>query len=218
MLTCCLLTGIVGLGIADPTASGAVRAVASTESTNAWFKTCRPHLEWVNWDRNLDLERYTDTLVARARQINSDMLVYPWESGGYALYPTELAPPYEHLHGRDLIGTLERKAHAAGLRFGLCMLGQSGNTYLPSAHPEWVMRDRNDQPVGKWHGYQFRSLCPNSSYTNYLAAVASELLRRYSVDALYLEVIYLGSGFCRCDFCLESFRQNHGLELPRDGL
>lgn len=201
------------LGVAAP-----VDGSASLQKSHEWTQTCRPHLEWVNWDPNFDVESYADALVARARQLNSDMLVYPWESGGYALYPTELAPPYEHLHGRDLIGTLELKAHAADLRFGICLLGQSGNTYLPSVKPDWVMHDRNDQPVGQWHGYNFRSLCPNSPYTTYLHDITTELLQRYCVDALYLEGIYVGSGFCRCRYCLGSFRQDYGRELPKDKL
>lgn len=58
-----LAAGIVGLGVVTASERPAASCAAgtTTNSTPAWFKTCRPHLEWVNWDRNLDVKRYADT-------------------------------------------------------------------------------------------------------------------------------------------------------------
>jgi hypothetical protein len=193
-------------------------APAGEDPDGEWFQTCRPHLEWVNWDPNVDIEGYADELVARARAIQSDTLVYPWESGGYALYPTELAPPYEPLRGRDLLGTLERKAHAAGLRFVVCFLGLSANTYLTEAKREWVQRDARSELIRQWPGYLFRSLCPNSPYSDYLYDVAAELLRRYRIDGFYLEGIYMSSGMCHCAYCQDYFRRTYHRDVPRENL
>ena len=62
-----------------------VKCADASSQKEQWYKTCRPHLEWVNWDPNLDVEKYTDELIARAKILNSDTLIYPWESGGYLL-------------------------------------------------------------------------------------------------------------------------------------
>jgi hypothetical protein len=184
---------------------------------DTWYLTCRPHLEWVNWDSNLNVEKYTDELIARAKKLNSDTLVYPWESGGYLLYPGMLAPQYEPLKGQDLIETLAFKAHKAGLKFVICFLGMSANTYCTTAHPDWIQIDANGTPIRQWPGYYFRSMCPNSPYSDYLYDVACDLLKRYKIDGIYLEGIYVaGSGFCHCKYCEDFFKKRFGRDIPTE--
>jgi len=43
-------------------------------ASRAWVQACRPHLEWVKWDPNLDVDSYADMLVAHARQTNCGLV------------------------------------------------------------------------------------------------------------------------------------------------
>ena len=179
-----------------------------------WYKFCRPHLEWLNWEINLDTESYVSELIDRAKQLNSDTLAYPFESGGLLLYPGKLAPMDNHIGGRDLLGMIEREAHKAGLKFVICFLGMSANTYITNTHNDWIVRDKDGKLVEPWHGYHFRSLCPNSPYGNYLAEVLSDLLSRYDVDGIYVEGIHTVD--CYCSYCQDRFKRMYGRDLPRD--
>lgn len=194
------------------------RRPAAARKNLDWYKHCRPHLEWVNWNRELDAEAYADEIIARAKSMNSDTLVYPWESGGYLLYPGNLAEPYEHLKGKDLLGVLVKKTQAAGLRFVVCFLGLSANTYLTRKQQDWIQRDKEGKVIGKWHGYNFRSMCPNSPYSEYMYAVACDLLRRYPLDGIYIEGVYMGKGFCYCSYCRNVYREMFGGEMPVEEL
>ena len=182
-----------------------------------WFKLCRPHLEWWNWDVDLDVERYAGELVDRAKRIHADTLAYCWESGGRLLYPGRHAPRAEGVGDRDLFGHIEREAHRQGLKFVACFLGVQGNTYMSDEHPEWVRRERDGELAPKWPGYTSRTLCPNSPMGDYLVDVAADLMRRYNLDGIYVEGITYGMG-CYCSFCQERFRRHAGRDLPREGL
>jgi hypothetical protein len=194
------------------------RQPAKAKKIAPWYKLCRPHLEWVNWNRQLDAEVYADELIDRAKSINSDTLVYPWESGGYLLYPGELADPYENLNGKDLFGLLVKKTQAAGLRFVVCFLGLSANTYLTQTRQEWVQRDKDGHAISKWHGYHFRSMCPNSPYGEYLYVVARDLLQRYPLDGIYIEGVYMGRGYCYCKHCRRVYKEMFSDEMPVEDL
>lgn len=187
---------------------------AHSNSEQPWWATCRPHLEWVNWAPGLDYDAYIAELMARAEAIHSDTLVYPYESGGYLLYPGTWAPPYEHLGGYDLLGKLREAARAHGLRFVVCFLGVSANTYATLEHPEWVQVDPAGKPIPKWPGYHFRSLCPNSEYSAYLRNIARDILGRYKPDGLYMEGVYLAPGYCYCPACTKCYQEAVGRPMP----
>lgn len=192
--------------------------VIEDTSASLWPQLCRPHLEWINWDANRDFERYVEQLVQRAKAIRSDTLVFCYESGGYLLYPGDVAPHYRHLQGYDLLGAVERAVHDAGMKFCVCFLGMSGNTFISGRHPEWIQMNSAGERMGKWHGYNFRSLCPNSPYRDYLARCAREILERYTVDGIYVEGIYMPPGYCYCEFCRQAYHDQYDRAIPTEDL
>ena len=185
----------------------------STVKNKAWFENSRPHLEWMNWSTELDAEKYTNKLIERAIAINSDTLIFDWESGGRAVYPSNFAPMDDHVNGVDLFGMLLEKAHAAKLKFGAAFLGMNGNTYLSDTFPEWVCKKPDGTPYEKWHGYNFHTLCPSSPLGNYIPLVLGEILEKYEIDSVYIEGFYIAD--CHCDFCKHAFRKFYDREIPK---
>ena len=182
----------------------------------AWYEFCTPHLEWLNWEDNLDMDKYVATLIERAKQINSNTIVYPFESGGYLLYPGTLAPIDKHINGADLFGKVREEARNNGLKFSACFLGAWSNCYMTETHPEWIAQDGKGEPIKPWHGYNFRTMCINSPFGDYLLDLIYDVIDRYKPDGIYIEGL-LPTG-CGCNFCKNKFRSMYGKELPKNDL
>ena len=178
-----------------------------------WYKFCTPHLQELNPKVDLDPEVYVKELVHRAVALNSDVVVYMADEGGYPVYPSKLAPMSDHLHGIDLLGMVEKQTHKKGLRFGAGFLGMHVNSYISKEHPEWLQRDKDGNPAPMYTPPQYL-VCPNSPYERYYAEYVREVLTRYDVDYIYVEGVYFARRRCYCPYCREQFRAIYGMEIP----
>ena len=168
-----------------------------------WYEFCTPHLQELNPKDDLDIESYVTDMVDRSEAIGSDTLIFMADEGGRAVYPSRLLPMSDHLNGVDLLGMIEERAHARGLRFGAGFLGIHANSHACGAHPDWIQRNGQDVPRPFYSAYL---LCPNSPYGRYYADYVREVVAGYRLDILYLEGVYFGRGACYCPYCREQFR------------
>ncbi|MFC1453198.1 beta-galactosidase trimerization domain-containing protein [Verrucomicrobiota bacterium] len=175
-----------------------------------WFEFCTPHLQELNPKVDLDPEPYVKDMVDRAEAIGSDTLIFMADEGGRAVYPSRLLPASDHLRGADLLGMVEKEVHARGLRFGAGFLGIHTNSYCCEAHPEWMQRDIDGQPLPF---YSASLLCPNTPYQRYYTEYVREVVTRYPVDMIYVEGVYFRNTGCFCPYCREKFQREYDRDL-----
>jgi hypothetical protein len=127
---------------------------------------------------------------------------------GYSYYPTKIGTPHPHLKpGLDLLGEMFSACHQAGIRV------QAYTTVVWdelawATHPEWrqVFVDGKIGPAGNPLKPGWKNLCPNTGYADYVIAQIEEVLERYPVDGIFIDIVrYLG-GACVCSTCLRQMQ------------
>lgn len=78
---------------------------------------------------------------------------------------------------------------------------------LARRHPEWLIRDMNDRT--NWaEGFMqpgYHQFCMNSPYLDILIEQIREVLLRYDVDGLFLDIV--GVRKCYCHNCVDTIRR-----------
>jgi len=185
----------------------------TNDKTDNWYDFCRPHLENLNPKTDLDAADYAKKLADRAVAINSNVVVYIVDEGGYPVYPSKITPMTDHLKGVDLLAMIKQETKKRGLKFGVSFLGVHANSYVRDNHPEWLQRDKNGNP---WPFLVSHLVCPNSPYKHYYPELIREVLTGYPVDYLYVEGLYFRNGTCYCHNCRAEFEALYGRELRED--
>lgn len=149
-----------------------------------WYKCSCIHLEWLNPEVEIDIDKYVTGIVKRGKEVNADAIAFVIECGDCLLYPGKLAPLDRHIKEKDLIGTLEKEVHKNNLRFIAAFFGLQGRTWLSKEHPDWAQRDKRGE-AREW--YNFILLCPNSPFGDYYPELVEEVLSKYEVDGIYVD-------------------------------
>nr|AIC77300.1 alpha-L-fucosidase [uncultured bacterium] len=133
---------------------------------------------------------------------------------GYSYYPTRVGTPHPHLQ-RDLLGEMVEACHSAGIRV------QAYTTVVWdelawAEHPEW-RQIYPDGRLGRSGGPlkpDWKNLCPNTSYSDYVIAQIEEVLDLYPVDGIFIDIVRYIGGPCICTTCLRQM-QAEGVD-PQD--
>ncbi len=138
-------------------------------------------------------------------------------AGTVGYYPSE--SPYQYraryLGGQDYFGELCKAAREEGLAVLARIDSNQAVDALYEARPEWFCRDRAGQPLRQTPGRYYT--CINGGYyTEHLASLIEEIVRRYHPDAFADNTATGARGFiCYCDNCRRKFKEDTGLELPQ---
>ncbi len=123
---------------------------------------------------------------------------------GYSYYPTEIGTPHPHLKpGLDLLGEMVTACHAHDIRV------QAYTTVVWdelawAEHPEWrqVVPDGTVGGRGGPLKVGWKNLCPNTDYAEYVIAQIEEVLDRYPVDGIFIDIVRYIGGLCVCSTCI----------------
>ncbi|WP_106769282.1 beta-galactosidase trimerization domain-containing protein [Paenibacillus faecalis] len=131
---------------------------------------------------------------------------------GWAYHPSEANEIHPHLHF-DLLGAMIEAAHEIGVKTPV-YLSAGLDEKLARHHPDWLFRDKNDQTT--WaKGFMvpgYHELCMNSPYLDILVKQVEEVVTRYPVDGLFLDIA--GKKSCYCHNCVNAILQEG--HDPRD--
>jgi len=161
-----------------------------------------------------------DRLIANCVRAHLNVLWPIAYEYGYVYYRSDLLAMNPAIaEGYDPLGTLIRKAHAAGIQvhpwYANFISGPTDpkSDSLMARHPEWIVLDAaGRRPQGR------ASICPQRDDVRKLEAdLMLEVARKYKVEGLHFDYIrYLGSQWCFCETCRQKFKQLTGLEPPME--
>lgn len=185
-------------------------------ATAPWYRST---LRWAQTNlTEIDPQRYDDAWWRKHWRETAVQGAIINAGGIVAYYPSkfELHHRAEHLGDRDLYGEIVASARDEGLAVVARMDSNRVAEDFYQAHPDWICRDRDQQPItvaDKW------VTCINSPYySEYLPGVLTEIIERSHPDG-FADNSWAGlprSQICYCAHCTKLFSQATGLELPRD--
>ena len=175
----------------------------------SWYERPRIYYEWALYGQDLDAA-YAERVVQKAVDVHADTLAFCTVQGGYALWPSDVTPRYDRLHGFDLLGELTRLAHERGLRFVPWWLATAsgGTACWLEQHPEWTLTGPQ-QADGSQRLQNY--ICYNTPYRELLYGEVREVLSNYPVDGIYFDQL---PGSCYCASCQQKFRTRFGQQMP----
>lgn len=147
-----------------------------------------------------DAEEFAHTLLDAG--VNS-ICVFAKCHHGVSYYPTQIGVRHPHLT-RDLFG----EQVAACREHGINVTAYTTVVWDEDAaekHPEWRQVDKSGRPVGRGpidNSHRWRFLCMNSPYAEYVITQAEEIVQRYPVDGLFVDIVFQNPPGCVCPYCM----------------
>lgn len=172
-----------------------------------------PHVTVNTWEpHGFNLSR---ELLLEQMDLAADLGVdaYQVDAGWYDFMGDWNADPVRFPQGLEEIADYAR---ARGMRFGLwvALPTADARSQVVRAHPEWLARDRNGQP--NQHPIPGAlTMCLDSGFGDYIQARLEEIIRRYGVELLKLDLscvrnLYEPGRYPGC------FAEGHGHRTPRE--
>lgn len=148
-----------------------------------------PHFISPAWTE--DRSRFDPECYAKTwKQIGCDSVtLLTVHHDGYYLYPSNLI---RNRPDRDYFGEQVEACGREGLR-AIAYYSLTLNNLAGIEHPEWRIRDLQDRPVVPDHRYFFHYhwLCVNSPFREFAIGQIREIVTRYPVEAVWLDILYL---------------------------
>lgn len=140
-------------------------------------------------------------------------------AGGYiAYYPSKVPYHYvsKHLGSTDPFGTLVDGARSLNMHVMARVDPHAIHQDAADAHPEWIMVDKDGNPMRHWAFPDVWVTCAYSDYNfKFMPEVLREITAQYDIDAIFANR-WQGHGICYCEACKTNFRAVSGRDLPRD--
>ncbi|HEO70891.1 MAG TPA: hypothetical protein ENN80_06465, partial [Candidatus Hydrogenedentes bacterium] len=128
-----------------------------------------------------------------------------------AWWPSAVGAVLPEARERDWAKAIIDTAHGAGCRI-IVYHRHMEDAHTAREHPDWVCREPNGAPKNTKRGDY---LCLNSPYLGYLETRLLELVHR-GADGFYFDETHMPKDGCWCEFCQNRFREETGLEPPRE--
>lgn len=154
-----------------------------------------------------DAEKYAECMESAGVDT---AYVYASNCLGLCLYPTEIGFRHSITAKRDIFG----ETVAALRRRGIGVVGYLNSWCAEGArrHPDWQIVPSVDPPAGDIG--RFGQCCLNSPYRKMLPAMTYEMVSKYDVDGLWVDMIGFFTSDCHCKWCREKYKKETGWDLP----
>ncbi len=139
--------------------------------------------------------------------------------GCVAYYPTQIPLHFRSpfLGDRDAFGELYEGCRKLGMHVIARTDPHAVHQDVFDAHPDWIMRDAQGQPVRHWADPDLWVTCALGPYNfEFMTEVHREIMQMYGVDGIFSNR-WMGHGLCYCEHCQRNFKQATGYDLPRAG-
>ncbi len=166
-----------------------------------------------------DVEKFADTI--QGAHVNS-VTIFAKCHHGMSYFPTEHGTPHPALGDQDVVADIIAALHKRNIQVPIYSTVVWEET-LAYEHPEWrqVKHDGSfaqldTPPPGFLHPDKWNFLCfNNSEYLAYLDKHILELAKRYKIDGLFMDIVFMHEDGCFCDTCILLRREQGWLEHTR---
>ncbi len=161
---------------------------------------------------DFDADRYADTL--KDAHVNS-VTCFARGHHGMCYYDTEIGPKHPSLQF-DMFGQMVEACHERDIRVP-AYITVAWDEWAARQHPEWAAINEDGSMWtcspnrAGWHG-----VCMlNDDYQDYLLDITEEVLRKYEVDGIFMDIWMGPEPSCYCWSCLEKMRES-GVDIEDD--
>lgn len=138
---------------------------------------------------------------------------------GNAYYVTELDHLHAGLNGVDAFGQQLAGFHKHGIKVW-ANISLVFDNYLFERHPDWRLRNKQGQD-SKEARFVIDSLrpgvlCINSPYRDFAIRSLQAFARKYEVDYLHLDMLFVWTPICYCRHCRDQYLEEFDRHLPED--
>ena len=155
-------------------------------------------------DVGADFDPDTFAATLKAAHVNS-VTVFARCHHGMCYYPSRIGPVHPGLK-RDLLGEMIEACHRSGIRTPV-YITVVWDEYTAHEHPEWLQVSPTGvagvTPPFTSTFTNWKWLCMNSPYMDYVAALAEEVVSNYEADGLFFDIIMQVEPGCLCKYCLD---------------
>ncbi len=157
---------------------------------------------------NFDAEKYAECMATAGVDT---AYVYASNCLGLCLFPSDVGYRHSITYKRDIFG----ETVAALRRRGIGVVGYLNSWCTEGArmHPDWQIRQSNGHVSGA--ASRFGTCCLNSPYRDYFHALVYEMVSKYDIDGLWIDMIGFFTGDCVCEHCRRKYREETGFEIPK---
>jgi len=156
---------------------------------------------------NFDAEKY-----AQCMEIAGVDTAYVYASNclGLCLFPSEVGHRHSITDKRDIFG----ETVAALRKRGIGVVGylNSWCADVARAHPGWQVCSGAGKRLSD--DSRFGCCCLNSPYADYFHALVYEMVSKYDIEGLWVDMIGFYSPDCVCEYCREKYKKKTGFDLP----
>ncbi|MBN1352807.1 beta-galactosidase trimerization domain-containing protein [candidate division KSB1 bacterium] len=157
------------------------------------------------------IELDVDYFVAKLVEMGAEAIEFTAKSAfGSCLYQTEVGKMNPGLADKpDLFGAICKNAKAHGLET-IAYVNVLLDDALGREKPEWLQQDSAGQALS-FENYPI--FCMNSPYRENIIALVEEIISRFDIDGIMLDIQYWHPHGCFCQSCKDRFRQATGYAL-----
>lgn len=120
---------------------------------------------------------------------------------GMAYYPSKVGPVHPGLK-IDLLGEMISACHRADI-LTPAYITVMWDQYAAEEHADWRVLDENGAVDGaKPLEANWKRLCTNTPYLDYVDAQAGEVARNYEVDGIWFDIVHYPPYGCYCHYCI----------------
>jgi len=125
---------------------------------------------------------------------------------GWSYHPTSASTQHPQLTF-DLLGAQIDAAHEINVKTPV-YLSAGLDEKLARVHPDWLIRKANEQTswTPDFMSAGYHEFCFNSPYLDTLIEQIEEVVQRYDVDGIFLDIV--GVRECYCQNCIRSARES----------
>jgi len=156
---------------------------------------------------NFDAEHYAECMATAGVDT---AYVYASNCLGLCLFPTEVGFRHSITYKRDIFG----ETVAALRRRGIRVVGYLNSWCSEGArrHPEWQITASNGHRSGD--AGRFGTLCLNSPYRDLFHSLVYEMVSKYDIEGLWVDMIGFFMPDCHCEWCKKKYKEETGMNLP----
>lgn len=182
---------------------------------NDWFLRAT---RWVQLTFAEDDPAHFDAAFWHALMRDSRANAVCISAGGYiAYYPTRIPFHYRssYLGDTDPFGRVVDDARGLDMHVMARVDPHAIHADAAAAHPEWLARDANGEPLRHWSFPGAWLTCPFSPYhREFITGVARELVRDYDIDAIFANRWEGHGGISYSEHARRGFFDDTGFDLP----